>query len=199
MHLECCRGSVKRCTLISKRMSGGHSQAPPGMSFYHSPLKHLKADQNRPSKRALALRPAAQTDLAGLCTDSRQRLLCHALQQSPTRLLGPPAYLLSQHLRCNSQEVCMHVQSLRCPLSCNDGLSTCRFTTPEGQRSLLNVLQAYAAFDEEVNYCQGMNFLAALMLTWLPREAEAFGALVLVMKDRGLRELYKSDMQMLQV
>lgn len=93
----------------------------------------------------------------------------------------------------------MHVQSLRCPLSCNDGLSTCRFTTPEGQRSLLNVLQAYAAFDEEVNYCQGMNFLAALMLTWLPREAEAFGALVLVMKDRGLRELYKSDMQMLQV
>ena len=74
-----------------------------------------------------------------------------------------------------------------------------RFTSPEGQRALLNVLQAYAAFDEEVNYCQGMNFLAALMLTWLPREAEAFGALVLVMRDRGLRELYKSDMQMLQV
>ena len=61
------------------------------------------------------------------------------------------------------------------------------------------MLQAYAAFDSEVNYCQGMNFLAALMLTWLPREAEAFGALVLVMEDRGLRELYKSDMQMLQV
>ena len=75
----------------------------------------------------------------------------------------------------------------------------CRFTSPEGQKALLNVLQAYAAYDEEVNYCQGMNFLAALMLTWLPREAEAFGALVLVMKDRGLRELYKSDMQMLQV
>ena len=44
-----------------------------------------------------------------------------------------------------------------------------------------------------------MNFLAALMLTWLPLEAEAFGALVLVMQDRGLRELYKADMQMLQV
>ena len=61
------------------------------------------------------------------------------------------------------------------------------------------MLQAYAALDAEVNYCQGMNFLAALMLTWLPREAEAFGALVLVMQDRGLRELYKADMQMLQV
>ena len=46
---------------------------------------------------------------------------------------------------------------------------------------------------------QGMNFLAALMLLWLPREAEAFGALALLMRDRGLRDLYKTDMAMLQV
>lgn len=44
-----------------------------------------------------------------------------------------------------------------------------------------------------------MNFLAALMLLWLPREAEAFAALALLMRDRGLRELYKTDMAMLQV
>ena len=44
-----------------------------------------------------------------------------------------------------------------------------------------------------------MNFLAALMLLWLPREAEAFAALTLLMRDRGLRELYKTDMAMLQV
>lgn len=69
----------------------------------------------------------------------------------------------------------------------------------EGKQALERVLRAYAAFDTEVNYCQGMNFLAALLLIWLPREADAFGALVLVMKDRGLRELYKTDMTMLQV
>lgn len=46
---------------------------------------------------------------------------------------------------------------------------------------------------------QGMNFLAALMLLWLPREAEAFGALALLMRERGLRDLYKTDMAMLQV
>ena len=45
---------------------------------------------------------------------------------------------------------------------------------------------------------QGMNFLAALMLLWLP-EAEAFGALALLMRERGLRDLYKTDMAMLQV
>jgi hypothetical protein len=60
------------------------------------------------------------------------------------------------------------------------------------------VLRAYAAYDQEVNYCQGMNFLAALLLLWLPSEEDAFGAFVLVMKDRGLRELYKTDMAMLQ-
>ncbi len=73
-----------------------------------------------------------------------------------------------------------------------------RFATIEGKQALERVLRAYAAFDTEVNYCQGMNFLAALLLIWLPREADAFGALVLIMKDRGLRELYKTDMTMLQ-
>lgn len=75
----------------------------------------------------------------------------------------------------------------------------CRFATAEGKEALERVLRAYAAFDTEVNYCQGMNFLAALLLIWLPREADAFGALVLIMQDRGLRELYKTDMTMLQV
>ena len=78
-------------------------------------------------------------------------------------------------------------------------LPTHRYATVEGKQALERVLRAYAAFDTEVNYCQGMNFLAALLLIWLPREADAFGALVLIMKDRGLRELYKTDMTMLQV
>ena len=30
----------------------------------------------------------------------------------------------------------------------------CRFTSDEGKQSLGRVLCAYAAFDEEVNYCQ---------------------------------------------
>ena len=51
----------------------------------------------------------------------------------------------------------------------------------------------------QVNYCQGMNFLAALLLTWLPTQEAAFGALVVLMHGRGLRELYKSDLQALQV
>ena len=43
-----------------------------------------------------------------------------------------------------------------------------------------------------------MNFVAALLLTYLP-EPEAFGALVVLMQDRGLRRYYSTDMALLQV
>lgn len=74
-----------------------------------------------------------------------------------------------------------------------------RFATGKGVQSLTNILKAYAAFDPEVAYCQGMNFLAGVLLTYLPSEADAYGALVLLMQQRGLRELYKQDLAWLQV
>jgi hypothetical protein len=43
-----------------------------------------------------------------------------------------------------------------------------------------------------------MNFVGALLLSYLP-EAEAFGALVVLMQDRGLRRYYSTDMALLQV
>lgn len=65
--------------------------------------------------------------------------------------------------------------------------------------SLLRVLRAYAVHDSEVGYCQGMNFLAGLLLTWMPNEATAFAGLVVLMQQQGLRDLYKSDLARLQV
>jgi hypothetical protein len=50
-----------------------------------------------------------------------------------------------------------------------------------------------------VAYCQGMNFLAGLLLMYLPSEAHAFAALVLLMQDRKLRSLYSRSMEQLQV
>jgi len=44
-----------------------------------------------------------------------------------------------------------------------------------------------------------MNFLAGVLLTWLPNEADAFAALSLLMRQRGLREMYAPDMSLLQV
>jgi hypothetical protein len=49
--------------------------------------------------------------------------------------------------------------------------------TGYGQDSLRNVLTYYAVFDKEVGYCQGMGFIAAMFLTYMPEE-DAFYTLV---------------------
>ncbi|KAJ8945811.1 hypothetical protein NQ314_009033, partial [Rhamnusium bicolor] len=59
-----------------------------------------------------------------------------------------------------------------------------------GQDSLYRVSKAYAAFDSEVGYCQGLSFLAATLLLHMPEE-QAFCVLVKLMYDYGLRDLYK--------
>lgn len=65
-------------------------------------------------------------------------------------------------------------------------------TSPAGQRAMRDVLRAYAAYDPDVGYSQGMNFIVGLLLTYLmPRHA--FDALLLIMTDRGLREYYLPD------
>ncbi|XP_065169560.1 rab GTPase-activating protein 1-like isoform X2 [Atheta coriaria] len=59
-----------------------------------------------------------------------------------------------------------------------------------GQDSLYRVSKAYAVYDVEVGYCQGLSFLAATLLLHMPEE-EAFCVLVKLMYDYGLRDLYK--------
>lgn len=71
-----------------------------------------------------------------------------------------------------------------------------------GQRALGRVLRAYASFDPEISYCQGMSFVAALLLMVLDgREDEAFGALVLLLHgaDHALRPYYDSSLSALQL
>jgi hypothetical protein len=65
-------------------------------------------------------------------------------------------------------------------------------SSKSGQNAMYNVLRAYAAFDPEVGYSQGMNFLVGMLLTYLS-PPEAFAALRLVMRERELREFYKPN------
>jgi hypothetical protein len=63
--------------------------------------------------------------------------------------------------------------------------------TPELRLSLERILCAYAAFDTEVGYCQGMNFIAATMLLTQKDELMSFYTFLHVMRDKNWRELYK--------
>ncbi|PIA16396.1 RabGAP/TBC, partial [Coemansia reversa NRRL 1564] len=55
-----------------------------------------------------------------------------------------------------------------------------------GQEGLFNVLRAYALFDSEVGYCQGLSFVVGPLLLNMPDE-EAFCVLVRLMYMYGLR------------
>lgn len=78
-----------------------------------------------------------------------------------------------------------------------------------GQRQLRRLLRAYAACDAEVGYCQGMAFVAAVVLMVAP-EAQAYQIFCALMRDgegddaalgvgrHGMRQLYRSGFPLLQ-
>lgn len=67
-----------------------------------------------------------------------------------------------------------------------------------GQLSLYNLLKAYSLLDREVGYCQGLSFIAGVLLMHL-EEKEAYFMLRYLMLDLGLRRQYLPDMAALQV
>ncbi|XP_077983763.1 TBC1 domain family member 1-like isoform X2 [Glandiceps talaboti] len=67
-----------------------------------------------------------------------------------------------------------------------------------GQLSLFNLLKAYSLLDTEVGYCQGLSFVAGILLMHM-KEEEAFEMLKYMMFQLGIRGQYKPDMQFLQL
>ncbi|XP_070409911.1 TBC1 domain family member 1 isoform X3 [Nothobranchius furzeri] len=67
-----------------------------------------------------------------------------------------------------------------------------------GQLSLYNILKAYSLLDPEVGYCQGLSFIAGVLLLHMGEE-DAFNMLKFLMFDAGLRKQYRPDMIILQI
>ncbi|XP_075887234.1 TBC1 domain family member 4 isoform X3 [Nelusetta ayraudi] len=67
-----------------------------------------------------------------------------------------------------------------------------------GQLSLYNILKAYSLLDTEVGYCQGISFVAGVLLLHMSEE-QAFDMLKFLMYDLGIRLQYKPDMVSLQI
>ncbi|XP_016895278.2 TBC1 domain family member 4 isoform X2 [Cynoglossus semilaevis] len=67
-----------------------------------------------------------------------------------------------------------------------------------GQLSLYNLLKAYSLLDTEVGYCQGISFVAGILLLHMSEE-QAFDMLKFLMYDLGIRRQYRPDMISLQV
>ncbi|XP_064371664.1 rab GTPase-activating protein 1-like isoform X3 [Dromaius novaehollandiae] len=67
-------------------------------------------------------------------------------------------------------------------------------TEGDGQESLYKICKAYSVYDEDIGYCQGQSFLAAVLLLHMPEE-QAFCVLVKIMYDYGLRDLYRNNFE----
>ncbi|GMH52505.1 hypothetical protein TrRE_jg4969 [Triparma retinervis] len=65
----------------------------------------------------------------------------------------------------------------------------------EGQDKLRRVLRAYSLYDEEVGYCQGLGFITAMFLTYMPEE-QAFWQVVSMMTGPtcNMRAMYEHGM-----
>lgn len=68
----------------------------------------------------------------------------------------------------------------------------------QGQKALFDLLKAYSVLDSEVGYCQGLSFVAGMLLMHL-EEREAYDALCHVLFTLGVRKQYKPTMHELQV
>ncbi|GAA6097880.1 uncharacterized protein si:ch211-266k8.4, partial [Tachysurus ichikawai] len=68
----------------------------------------------------------------------------------------------------------------------------------EGQAKLFRVLTAYARYNPQIGYSQGMSYIAAVLLMLLAEE-EAFWALVVLLeKPKYLSELFDSSLKKIQ-
>ena len=67
-----------------------------------------------------------------------------------------------------------------------------------GQEALYRIAKAYSVYDSEIGYCQGQSFLIAALLLQMPEE-QAFGVLVKVMHNLGLRDMFRENFEQLQL
>ncbi|XP_048778738.1 TBC1 domain family member 1-like isoform X3 [Ostrea edulis] len=67
-----------------------------------------------------------------------------------------------------------------------------------GQLSLYNLLKAYSLLDKDVGYCQGLSFIAGILLMHMEEE-HAFETLRHMMFNLGLRKQFQPNMMPLQV
>ncbi|XP_076347797.1 PTB_TBC1D1_like and TBC domain-containing protein plx [Tachypleus tridentatus] len=67
-----------------------------------------------------------------------------------------------------------------------------------GQLALFNLLKAYSLLDTEVGYCQGLSFVAGILLLHMS-EGQAFQMMKHILFLLGFRRQYKPDMVALQV
>ena len=64
---------------------------------------------------------------------------------------------------------------------------------------LTDILKTYAYYNKEIEYCQGMNFIAGFLLMVLKDEQTAFKAMIQLLDRFNMSRLFNSDLPMLKL
>ena len=66
--------------------------------------------------------------------------------------------------------------------------------TEKGQSMLFNVLLAFANYDTQIGYVQGLNYVAAMLLMHIQDEEKTFWCLTYLLNRKNWRRIYTEDM-----
>ncbi|XP_065874873.1 uncharacterized protein [Euphorbia lathyris] len=66
--------------------------------------------------------------------------------------------------------------------------------TPEGHAALRRILVAYSFRDSDVGYCQGLNYVAALLLLVMKTEEDAFWILAVLLENVLVNDCYTTNL-----
>jgi hypothetical protein len=195
------------CALRSTHNSNGHGAGSPGTPHHHAAdvashdnstppaSSSAQAEHSTAWARAALLRARRRIRRGPLPMEER-RIAWQLLTGATFRPIFADEYnrLLERTIGQDSEEVMLRDLGRTLPLHC-------LFKDDEspGQRSLRRVLHAYCARDPEVGYCQGMGFIAAVLLLHMD-ESAAFGVLWQLMNGRHylMRQLYQPGFPLLQ-
>lgn len=72
------------------------------------------------------------------------------------------------------------------------------FRSVSGRSQLRNVLRAFASSVPKIQYCQGLNFIAAILLVVFSDEERAFWAMLCAMEILGVERYYTEGMTLLR-
>lgn len=167
------------CFPVQMRLlRGAAERASWSASLEHAATRRLRAAPGRLGGRALTLVPA----------ELRWAAWRELLQVSSCELPSSNSY----------RELCRHenewTQLIRA-----DANRTFKGCDEEQRQCLLRILNAYAAHNTGVGYCQGMNRIAGLLLlvAGCEREEECFAVLVCLMDRLGLEGLFRDGFPLL--
>ncbi len=74
--------------------------------------------------------------------------------------------------------------------SYTDNKDTMIENTTKKSKKLFNILKAYSAYDTEVSYCQGTNYIVSILLNFINSERLAFWAYFQIMNKNGWRGFF---------